>query len=199
MQQRSAPQQLRAKRTRRDLLAAARRAFAELGYGGATIDDIARAAGCSKGAYYFHFATKEEALLALVDEWVESRTRRLQKAAGAASVVALVSDLLSSSTNGRSEPRLLLEFWAQGERSANVARRLAAAHVTWRNLVARAVGGAQEAGDLPADVMPEALAGMLLAVHDGLVVRRCLGARAREEASAVLALLGRQGRLRATG
>ncbi|MEX0786816.1 MAG: helix-turn-helix domain-containing protein, partial [Dehalococcoidia bacterium] len=72
---RTAPQQLRAQRTRRDLLTAARRAFATAGYEGATIDDIAEAAGCSKGAYYFHFATKEEALLAMIDDWTRERTR----------------------------------------------------------------------------------------------------------------------------
>jgi AcrR family transcriptional regulator len=199
MRQPTAPQQLRAKRTRRGLLAAAREAFAALGYAGATVDDIARIAGYSKGAYYFHFATKEEVLLALVDGWAERRTRRLQRVAETAPVAALLEAFLASEGNDRTEPRLLLEFWTQAGRNAGVARRLSSAQAAWRDLLARAIERAQQAGDAPAGVSAEALAGALLALYDGLVVTRCLGAARDDDAHAALALLAGQTPLRATG
>lgn len=52
--------------TRNRLLAAARTAFAEVGVEAARIEDIARAAGVSKGSFYLHFPSKEAAFAELV-------------------------------------------------------------------------------------------------------------------------------------
>jgi AcrR family transcriptional regulator len=54
---------------RRKLLAAAREAFAATGVDAARIEDIARAAGLSKGAFYLHFASKEAAFAQLVEDF----------------------------------------------------------------------------------------------------------------------------------
>jgi AcrR family transcriptional regulator len=48
------------------LLAAARAAFAETGVEAARIEDICRAAGLSKGAFYLHFESKEDAFQHIV-------------------------------------------------------------------------------------------------------------------------------------
>lgn len=48
------------------LLAAARHAFAEVGVDAARVEDIARAAGLSKGAFYLHFPSKDAAFEELV-------------------------------------------------------------------------------------------------------------------------------------
>ncbi len=55
----------KAERTRADLLAAARRVFAEKGYEGASVGDVAAAAGYTKGAVYANFGSKEELFLEL--------------------------------------------------------------------------------------------------------------------------------------
>ena len=55
----------RLERTRSLLLDAAEQVFAERGFISATLDDIAKAAGYSKGAIYKYFATKEELVDAL--------------------------------------------------------------------------------------------------------------------------------------
>ncbi|MDT0307905.1 ScbR family autoregulator-binding transcription factor [Streptomyces sp. DSM 44917] len=52
--------QERAIRTRRRILEAAALVFEREGYQGATITEILRAAGVTKGALYFHFPSKEE-------------------------------------------------------------------------------------------------------------------------------------------
>jgi AcrR family transcriptional regulator len=59
----------RLERTRSLLLDAAEEVFAEKGFTPASLDDIARAAGYTKGAIYKHFATKEELFLAVSDQY----------------------------------------------------------------------------------------------------------------------------------
>jgi AcrR family transcriptional regulator len=59
----------RLERTRSLLLDAAEEVFAERGFMAASLDDIARAAGYTKGAIYQHFSTKEELFLAVTDRY----------------------------------------------------------------------------------------------------------------------------------
>jgi AcrR family transcriptional regulator len=59
----------RLEHTRSLLLDAAEEVFAEKGFTPATLDDIAHAAGYTKGAIYKHFATKEDLFLAVSDRY----------------------------------------------------------------------------------------------------------------------------------
>lgn len=53
-----------------DIVAAALEVFAEKGFAGARVEEIARRAGLSKGAVYLYFATKEELFRAVVRDTV---------------------------------------------------------------------------------------------------------------------------------
>ncbi|ORV41060.1 TetR family transcriptional regulator [Mycolicibacter engbaekii] len=59
----------RLERTRSLLLDAAEEVFAEKGFTTATLDDIAQAAGYTKGAIYKHFAAKDELFLAVSERY----------------------------------------------------------------------------------------------------------------------------------
>lgn len=59
----------RLEHTRSLLLDAAEDVFAEKGFAPATLDDIAHAAGYTKGAIYKHFTTKEDLFLAVSDRY----------------------------------------------------------------------------------------------------------------------------------
>jgi AcrR family transcriptional regulator len=61
------PMQQRARETRAAVLLAAARVFDELGYAGASIDQIAQEGGLTKGALYFHFESKADLALAVVN------------------------------------------------------------------------------------------------------------------------------------
>lgn len=52
------------------LLRAAEDAFAERGLAGAKVEEIAKKAGLSKGAFYLHFESKESALKQIVETWL---------------------------------------------------------------------------------------------------------------------------------
>ena len=55
------------------MLQAAGKVFAARGYYGATLDEVARAAGVSKGALYYNFASKEQLFLALLADRIGAR------------------------------------------------------------------------------------------------------------------------------
>src|SRR5688572_28670792 len=57
--------------TRALLFEAAADVFAEYGVGGATVEEIASAAGFTRGDFYSNFATKDELVLAMLDDHVQ--------------------------------------------------------------------------------------------------------------------------------
>lgn len=57
--------------TRQVLLEAALDLFAERGFQGASMKDVADRAGVTKGAFYHHFSTKEDILFLIHDEFID--------------------------------------------------------------------------------------------------------------------------------
>jgi AcrR family transcriptional regulator len=58
------PRQQRAERTRLRILEGAAAAFAQHGYEGVSLNELVRRSGLTKGAFYFHFASRDELALA---------------------------------------------------------------------------------------------------------------------------------------
>ena len=82
--------------TRRGLLRAAERLVAERGFAAASLADIAAAAGVSKGAVYHHFQSKDELLLALLDQRFAERidaAERIAAVPGPAAAQRLVEEI----------------------------------------------------------------------------------------------------------
>lgn len=159
-------------KTRARLVEAALNVFAFGGYEHATVDDIAHAAGLSKGAFYFNFNSKEEILIELLRQWAEERTSLLNAAFAfeqdAGKRLRAMAEALSLYGRGTNWPPLILEFWSQAMRAGEVDRWLRRSYRDWRALLTTA---AREAG--LAD--PGTPADAILAIHDGAVTEIALG------------------------
>jgi AcrR family transcriptional regulator len=174
--------------TRARLIEAALNVFAFGGYEHATVDDIAHAAGLSKGAFYFNFDSKDEILIELVRQWADERVSLLNAAfafeeESSSRLRAMVEALILYS-GGTNWPPLILEFWSQGLRAGAVDRALGQAYRDFRKLLETAAAEAGESVALPASQLADAI----LAIHDGAVTEIALG-RARSSPGAAPALV----------
>lgn len=189
---------------RERLFAAAREVFAESGYAGATVEAIVHRAGCTKGAFYHYFSSKEELFLALLEERVEAMLRDFRRAwnriepleVNARRAVERFVAGLDQDPVGRD---LQIEFWAQAVHRPEVRVRLAATYARWREFLVDVA-----ARELPPDLVPIAVphlyfwATLLIALQDGLALHNRLDPERvdlrhwREHlASALLAVLDR--------
>jgi AcrR family transcriptional regulator len=128
-------------RTRRSLVKTARRVFLERGFHSASVDEIAEAAGYSKGAVYSNFASKADLFLAVLDAHFEERAR-------AYADVALDGPSLEDSYRAvarfrfaaeEREPEwepLLLEFWTYAARREDLRAALAVRRERFLDLIA---------------------------------------------------------------
>jgi AcrR family transcriptional regulator len=124
-------QERRRQLTRDHLLAAAAQVFAERGFHGATLDEVARVAGFSKGAVYSNFESKDDLFLALFKAGYEHEMARLVATLEASDVppadrlsdfVSLIQD---ESHEAPTSPLLQMEFWLYAARNAKARARLA--------------------------------------------------------------------------
>ena len=64
--------QHRSEETRTQLINSAIQLFSTQGFNTASVDDICKNAGVSKGAFYHHFESKQALFLALLDVWLNN-------------------------------------------------------------------------------------------------------------------------------
>jgi AcrR family transcriptional regulator len=175
--------------TRERLLSAAADAFAQRGYDGTRVADIAQAAGVSNGALYAHFGSKAELLVAAL----RVHGKKLLADQFAADPGRPVVDLLLDIGRGlprRREPRghLVVEALVAARRDADVARPMhdyMGERAGWLTALMRM---AQAGDELDPALSPNALAHLcLLLGMGGALIPEDMHAVADEEWSALLA------------
>ncbi len=163
--------------TRQRLFEAAAQVFEERGIGAASIDAIAAAAGFTRGAFYSNFDSKDELIIAMLEDHVERSLQHhrdlLARYSNAADYIAA----LRSSERSRQDPlgrapllhMELILFAARAEqRRPELAKRLRAR----RALVSEIVATTTRAAGRNIDA---AWAGaLLLALEDGFRLHRLI-------------------------
>jgi AcrR family transcriptional regulator len=165
--------------TRDKLFEAAAQVFEEQGIGGASIEAIAAAAGYTRGAFYSNFGSKDELIIAMLEDHVEqSITRNLDLLAQHTDlddfIAALkVMDRSRQDPLGRS-PLLHMEmilYVARAEkRRPELAERLRAR----RKLVADVVQATLKNNGKNSSLNPAWTATVVLALEDGFRLHRLI-------------------------
>lgn len=125
-------QQDRAISTRRDLMDAARRIFARDGFEMARLEDIASAAGKTRGAFYANFRDKEDVFFALFEEKLRREKRemgqQLSEAGSDEEKIDVLARHMLAVLSDRRRMLLAVEFKLYAIRHPKRTRRLADLH-----------------------------------------------------------------------
>ncbi len=159
-----------AQATRARLLDAAFHIFARDGYEKATVDDVVREAGYSKGAFYVHFRTKEEVFLALLDAHGAAplHDTPAQQPPPLESPQTVFQSLLDIAQRDHGWSLMFYEFCAHAARNPVIAERLGRHFEGWRRDAAAALRRGQERGVVDPDLDVATAAAVLVAVAHGL-------------------------------
>lgn len=163
---------------RRRILAAATEVFLERGFGGATVEEIAAAAGFSKGAVYSNFDDKDALFLALVDDEFAWRLDQLRAALdeaadGPAADAEMAGRSMMRALTAHQDLHVLFsEFRVHADRSPATRRRLARHRRQIRATLAETVAAYAERADVELAMPADHLATVLLALTNGLALER---------------------------
>lgn len=163
--------------TKTRILEAAARVFAEQGYAGTTLDDVAADAGMTKGAVYWHFAGKSDLYLALCEKSMDQQLQGFPKEAESmlggsdpqGALGAWLSAQLAACAGDRDKPMLFFEFIASS-RDPAIRDQLRRTFAGIYEQTGAAIREIQDRGLLAKDVDPAALAVLFNAMVNGLVM-----------------------------
>ena len=174
---------------RQDILDAAAGVFAMHGYRQATIDQIAEAAGISKGTVYLSFASKEDLFYELFEQLTRDAMQPPPPSPGDTKqpsakgrISTLFHGVMASIDANESLIPLTMEFWSACGVEATRVRfgaRYAELFGAFRELLADMIGDGIRAGEFRADLPVEATASCLMAMIDGLLLQQWTDARVR--------------------
>lgn len=161
--------------TRQKLLDSALQVFARNGYERATVDEIVREAGFSKGAFYVHFETKEDLFWEMLEERITAQQEAFRQVVDVSLSVAenerrILEQAFSMSAHPLG-PAVILEFTAHGMRNEKVREQLARMYERWHSFVAETLTAGQELGVVRKDIDLSLLASTLIALFDGSMIQ----------------------------
>jgi AcrR family transcriptional regulator len=160
----------------RRIVAAMRASVARHGVAKSTFDAVAQEAGVSRGLLHYYFGSKERLLVEVVRHDSDIRIHALEeRLAGAHSADEIVEALLSQLEwflqSDPAEQALLYEMVSVSRRSAEVRAELAALYGRWRTTVSAVLDEKAKAGEVELRGDPEAIASVLFALGDGLIMQ----------------------------
>jgi AcrR family transcriptional regulator len=154
------------------VLQAAGEVFAERGFAAASLDQVAAAAGFTKGAVYSNFVSKDGLFLALMTDEVARRVdvveTALRQAADLPGALAAVGAELSR--RDATWQLLFLEFWQRAMRDPAVRRAFVASRRDLRARVAEVVARFLAEHPVRTGWDAESLTVVLIALSNGLAV-----------------------------
>ena len=161
------------------LFEAAARVFEEQGIGGASIEAIAAAAGFTRGAFYSNFDSKDELIIAMLEDHVEQSIRRNLDLLTRHKDLADYIEALRNMDRSRQDPLArspllhmeMILFVARAEkRRPELAKRLRAR----RKLVADVIETTLQNSGKNRSVNPAWTAAIVLALEDGFRLHRLI-------------------------
>ena len=170
------------------LLAAASGVFARRGFRGATIDEIAAAAGVAKGTVYLYFASKEDLFFALFEHMTQRALAATldpaqMNARSAAERIETIFFSLAADLDGQEAMiPLMLEFWSASgveETRTRFGGAFAAMFADFRRTILGILKEGSAQGEFRQDAACDEVASSLMAMIDGLILQQWTDPRVR--------------------
>lgn len=166
--------------TRRRLLDAAEAVFAQRGFHGASVEEIAREAGATTGALYSNFAGKEDLFLGLFERIAANDVRDYSQVFADRTTsedeVRGVADLWMQIL--RERPYyfpLVMEFWAYAIREPRLRKPLANRFAAFDSATTRLIlEGAEHRGISMSDELAQRLGLIITSLGNGLALQKLL-------------------------
>jgi AcrR family transcriptional regulator len=168
--------QQRSEETRAKIMEAAIKLFSNRGYNKASVDDICKEAGISKGAFYHHFKSKQALFLALLDGWLQFVDNAIE-ATKDKTVPETFMQMTQAfpyifETAGENLP-MFLEFWLQASRDKKIWEAGIAPYRRYHKYFTSLIKKGVDEGSF-VEVDPELASRMIVSTAMGLLLQSLL-------------------------
>ncbi len=168
--------QQRSEETRSKIMTAAISRFSTDGYNLASVDDICREAGISKGAFYHHFKSKQALFLALLDGWLKNIDQAIEETREHSvpeTFLMMTRTFPYVFETAHENLPMFLEFWLQASRDKKVWRTSIAPYRRYHKYFTSLIQKGVDEGSF-AHVDPDIAARMIVSMAMGLLLQSML-------------------------
>jgi len=167
---------------KRTILETASQVFAEKGYQNATMDDVAKKLGVSKGAVYQYFSSKDELFQTLCGS-AANKVEEILRASFAGPAIRDSAEKYMNAELDRVERKQvnMFEAFAEAHRNPELNKVLRDNYVAIRDVLVGFLDGLKEAGLIKGSVDSYSAAELLIALRHGVITSVFQGL-SREEA-----------------
>jgi AcrR family transcriptional regulator len=170
--------QQRGEETRSNILEAALECFAQRGYEATGVAEICKRASVTKGAFYYHFPSKQAVFLELFNRWLEGIGEQLAEARSEATNVP--EGLLRMATRAQSvfdtaggQLPMFLEFWTEAQHDSVIRKVIIAPYRRYRDYFSEIIQAGIKEHTLKS-VDPDVAAQVMVSLAVGLVLQGVL-------------------------
>lgn len=166
---------------RQQILDAALRCFSRDGFHNTTTADIVRESGVSQGTLYLYFTTKDDIVVALGEDRHQREALLSAIAQAEQDPVQGLIAFIEMHGRGLTDParidgrRVGVQGWAEALRNPRIRDSVVGGLVQVREVLARLIARGQDAGQIRPEIEPQAMAQVLIAVYEGLVLQDAWG------------------------
>lgn len=166
----------RREETRQKLIDSALTVFATHGLERATVDEIVRDAGFSKGAFYVHFESKEDLFWAMLEGRIETLQETMRGALDTTQSVAenerrILEAIFALDKKDRHWPALFVEFVAHAARNEKVREKLHEMYRRWHSFTVEMLEEGRKARRVRTDMDLDFMASVTMALIEGSLMQ----------------------------
>ncbi len=168
--------QQRSEKTRQSIMEAAIRQFSSHGYRETSVDDICAESGVSKGAFYYHFESKQKLFLELLEAWLKDFDHAVQSSGSESApetfqrMTSAFPYIFESASNNLP---MFLEFWLQASRDQEIWQASIAPYRRYHDYFAALIEKGIDEGSY-AQVDPGLTSRLIVAATMGLLLQSLL-------------------------
>ncbi len=162
------------------ILTAARLCFMKKGYAATKMDEIASAAGLSKGGVYFHYSSKRDIFHALVRHEYDRMMALIEEIAGGeeddlTTKLLHIGGMVTGAITHPERARMMIIVAEMSMRDKELRKEIIQLQQNYIDMVVQLLSRSRESGQVRADLDLEAVAFILKAIVDGFQASAVVG------------------------
>ncbi|HVN14225.1 MAG TPA: TetR/AcrR family transcriptional regulator [Anaerolineales bacterium] len=168
--------QQRSEETRAKIMKSAVDLFSVRGYTTASVDDICKEAGISKGAFYHHFESKQALFLALLDGWLKTIDNAIEASrdkSAPETFIQLTEAFPYIFESAGNHLPMFMEFWLQASRDDKIWQASIAPYRRYHRYFTSLIKKGVDEGSF-AQIDPQLASRMIVSMAMGLLLQSLL-------------------------
>ena len=170
---------IKGEETKRKIIEVSETLFTENGYDSTTVQDICNKAEISKGAFFYHFPTKEFLFLEILDKYlseldkrmyeIEKRSKNTLKAME--EMVVILEEIFITSEG---KFTIFLEFLRKASKETEIMKKISYQFQKYKKYVSEMIENGKKEGSIKKEIDSEFISQLIISLAIGMILKSSL-------------------------